>query len=430
MIALQGLHQAGPAQRLGIEALGGQEQDAEIGGVRRGDVFLADRPRLDLQPGLERPRRGLDRDRVGALLGVEHAFVILARELGVDRQPQRLASRRSCRQADRKLDPCTAAGNGLDVGSVLLGGQHLLEQAGELDLAVNAARFHVRQHPVERADVAREHLHLAQALVHLLEPLGHLLEALAQSLLQCGVKLLVDRCTHLVELGLVALLQRREPPLDGLTDLAKATLVGLAQRAELRRLRTAKPLQRLCTAVSLAPQRAVLGLARCLALLHQLCGGLLQRQRELLLQGRELTAEGFDLLVLGPRHLPALGQQALLEQRQRGSEFLPDRARAVLQLGALLSCEAISLLTLAGSERFERQPQRIGPRSVRPAQRQPQQTQGIQNQKPQPPPFDHPRILSGDLALECQHADKSAASSQPTKGAREMPNREPGMMAR
>ena len=42
VLALQRLDQAGPAQHLGVQAFGRQEQDREIGGVRRRDVLVAD----------------------------------------------------------------------------------------------------------------------------------------------------------------------------------------------------------------------------------------------------------------------------------------------------------------------------------------------------------------------------------------------------
>ena len=81
--------------------------------------------------------------------------------------------------------------------------------------------------------------------MHLLEPLGHLLEALAQALLQRGVQLLVDGGAHLLELGLVALLQQRQATFDGLPHLGQAALVGLAQRLQLLGHRRTEALQAL-----------------------------------------------------------------------------------------------------------------------------------------------------------------------------------------
>ena len=95
---------------------------------------------------------------------------------------------------------------------------------------------HVTQqvaHVARTKHVARQPLHLPQALVHLVEPVGHLLEALAQALLERGVQLLVDRHAHLLELLLVAFLQRVEPSLDGAAHLGKSPLVGLGKSAQL-----------------------------------------------------------------------------------------------------------------------------------------------------------------------------------------------------
>ena len=63
VFALQRLDQAGPAQRLGIQALGRHEQDREVGGVRRRDVLLADRPRLERAAASRSPCRRPRRPR-------------------------------------------------------------------------------------------------------------------------------------------------------------------------------------------------------------------------------------------------------------------------------------------------------------------------------------------------------------------------------
>ena len=39
VVALQRFHEAGAAQGFGVESFGGQEEDAEIGGVGRREVF-------------------------------------------------------------------------------------------------------------------------------------------------------------------------------------------------------------------------------------------------------------------------------------------------------------------------------------------------------------------------------------------------------
>ena len=73
MVALQRFEQARTTQRLGVEALGRNEQDREVGRVRRRQVLLADRPRLDPQAVLDRPCRGLDPAGIGALVRLDGA---------------------------------------------------------------------------------------------------------------------------------------------------------------------------------------------------------------------------------------------------------------------------------------------------------------------------------------------------------------------
>ena len=85
----------------------------------------------------------LDAGRVGALLRLDQALVVLARKLAVDRQPERRAVVAPARQLDRELDARAGAGHRLDVGRVLLEREHLLEQRGELHLAEDAARLDV-----------------------------------------------------------------------------------------------------------------------------------------------------------------------------------------------------------------------------------------------------------------------------------------------
>src|SRR3546814_2312629 len=89
----------------------------------------------------------------------------LARELGVDRQPDRLVGV-GAGQLHRELHPLAAAGHGHAVGLVLLDRQYLLEQRAQLHLAEGAAGLDVAEHALEVADADRQLLHLAQAALH------------------------------------------------------------------------------------------------------------------------------------------------------------------------------------------------------------------------------------------------------------------------
>ena len=152
---------------------------------------------------------------VGRLLRFHETLVVVARELAVDRQPERRAIVAPTRQLDRELDARAGAGHGLDVGRVLLQRQRLLEQCRQLHLAEHAACLDVVEDPIEGADVVGQRLHLADAAVHLLEPFRHLAEALAETLLERRVKLLVDGGADLLEFLLVVDLDGAELALDG-----------------------------------------------------------------------------------------------------------------------------------------------------------------------------------------------------------------------
>lgn len=71
---------------------------------------------------LQRTRGQLGGRLVGAVLGVQQAFVVLPGKLGVDRQPDlRVQLRRAApRQPDRELHLVVAARHGHDIGRVLL----------------------------------------------------------------------------------------------------------------------------------------------------------------------------------------------------------------------------------------------------------------------------------------------------------------------
>ena len=137
-LALDAVHQPGPTQHLRVQALGGQEQDGELGGVGRAHVLVADAPGLQANAAFQRITRRTRRFQVAALLRVEQPFVILARELGVDRQPHGRFARRPG-ETHRELHPRVAAGDGGHVGGVLVRRQRLLQDAGQLHLAEHAA---------------------------------------------------------------------------------------------------------------------------------------------------------------------------------------------------------------------------------------------------------------------------------------------------
>ena len=99
---------------------------------------------------------------------------------------------------------------------------------------------------------------------------------------------------------------RLQALLDGRAHRLQAALVALRQRRSCSPYVSAKRLSD-----ASCDSRADL------RLLRQRLRGRLQRLADLLLHGGQLGAEGIDLLVLRARHVALLGQQRLLEQRQR-----------------------------------------------------------------------------------------------------------------
>ena len=124
---------------LRVQPLKRQEHDAEFRGVRRCEILVADVLRLAPERQNELLRAGVDLLARAALIGIAQRAVGVARELGVDRQPDRAAVLR--RKAHGELDNIAAAGHGRDVFRVLLGREDVGQDRAELDLAHDTAVF-------------------------------------------------------------------------------------------------------------------------------------------------------------------------------------------------------------------------------------------------------------------------------------------------
>src|SRR3546814_20817206 len=98
------------------------------------------------------------------LLRGDQAFVVLARKLRVDRQPDRRIVLAAAGQADRAVDGLAAAGLGRDLPRKLLGGEDLFEDAFELYFAPATACLDVAEHALEIADTIGERLHFAEPI--------------------------------------------------------------------------------------------------------------------------------------------------------------------------------------------------------------------------------------------------------------------------
>jgi hypothetical protein len=69
--------------------------------------------------------------------------------------------------------------------------------------------------------------------VHLLQPVRDDLEGLAETLIERGLQLFVDRCAHLVELRRVVVPERVEPLFDGHAHRLEALFVGQREDRQL-----------------------------------------------------------------------------------------------------------------------------------------------------------------------------------------------------
>ena len=123
------------------------------------------------------------------------------------------------RQLDRILNHIAAARAGRHVSCILLGREDILQNRTELDLAHDAARFHIREHFFQVAHALRERLHLAKALVNLLQALVDQLERLVHAVGQGLLQFFVDNLTHVVQLFVVVRLHGAQVLVDCNADI-------------------------------------------------------------------------------------------------------------------------------------------------------------------------------------------------------------------
>src|SRR3546814_15762854 len=121
------------------------------------------------------------------LLRGDQAFVVLARKLRVDRQPDRRIVLAAAGQADSAVDGLSAAGLGRDLPRKLLGGEDLFEDAFALYFAQATACLDVDEHALEIADTIGLLLHFAGPLRHLFEEIADHLERFSEALLPRSV---------------------------------------------------------------------------------------------------------------------------------------------------------------------------------------------------------------------------------------------------
>ena len=197
VLALQAFRETRPAQDLGVEALGREEEDPEIGRVRRVDVLLLDLARLVAHLFFERLRSELDRLGIGALGRVDEALVVLLGELGVDRQPDLALAGVAAGELDRELDALGAVRIGRDVATELVWSQHLLEQIAQLHFTPAAARRYCSRPSSNRRRPWRGFA--SPRPLCLLESFTDQFERFTKALLERGVQLLVDGGAHLFE---------------------------------------------------------------------------------------------------------------------------------------------------------------------------------------------------------------------------------------
>jgi hypothetical protein len=214
-----------------------EEEDREVGGVRRIQVLVVDvaGARRGRGPRARAPRpRPPRRPRARRL---DQPLVVLLRELRVDRQPDasggvlaRAAGSRTPRARRSLFRVATLV-------SYCSGASSLLQQAPSCTSPQVPRVFTFVRTRFRSPTPAGERLHLAQAALHLLEPLADGPERLAQPRLERPLQLLVHRLAHLLQLGALSSWIPSQASSTGPAQRLQPPLVRLGQRGRAPSLR-------------------------------------------------------------------------------------------------------------------------------------------------------------------------------------------------
>ena len=108
----------------------------------------------------------------------------------------------------------------------MLGREDFLQNRAQLDLAQNAARFHIGQHFFQIADAYRQRLHFAKPFVYLFQPFVYQPERLGHFVLQRFLQLFIHRLADAVQSLVVVLLHILQALRHGLAHRIQLLLVG------------------------------------------------------------------------------------------------------------------------------------------------------------------------------------------------------------
>ncbi len=143
--------------------------------------------------------------RIAGLGGGEQAFVVLHRELGIDRQQRPIVA--AAGHHHREFHRLIRIGAQLAVGFVRAGRKDIVQHGAYLRFAPAAAGFHIGEQPLDIADLRSDRLHVAHRLLHGCELVDDAIEALVHLLFDRGMKLFVYGLLNLGQLGFVAFTQ-------------------------------------------------------------------------------------------------------------------------------------------------------------------------------------------------------------------------------
>lgn len=234
MFALERFNQARAAENFGVKTFCRQIKEAEVGGMGRRDVAIANVAGFAADAVLKIFGGLFDADGVAAFGCVNKPFVVFFGKFGVDGEPDDFAVVFfRTRESNSEFDELIPGRFRFYVTSELLGSENLFKQIAELNFAPRATGFNVGENAFEIADTAGESLHFAETFVDLLEAVADEFERFAEAAVERALELFVDGLAHFFELGGVVGLEIGKFAFNGKAKLVGFFFVFVSEDGEL-----------------------------------------------------------------------------------------------------------------------------------------------------------------------------------------------------
>lgn len=232
VFALQRIRESRATEYFGIQALYREEEDAEIGGIRWIEVFVANVFRFGFDAVLECLAQFVDEHRIILLFGIDETLEIFERKFRIDREPDMFDFLVFRGDLDGEFDAISRIFLRRDILLVLLCGHHLIEEIAELYFAPGTACLHILQNLLQIPYPGREGLHFAESFVHEVESFTYEFERFAEPFLEGGMEFLIHGLAHFFQFLTAVFLNIAEAFIYGLSHFFHLDIICLREFVE------------------------------------------------------------------------------------------------------------------------------------------------------------------------------------------------------